>query len=43
MQTEKNERPQEETRDIIVLDAGIGNGEEPDSVCCWVNYIPLRG
>ena len=42
MTDEKREHSEEETREIVVLDAGIENGDGPDSICCGVNYIPLR-
>jgi len=41
------EQEQKERQEIIVLDEGIGtqsiDGPGPDSVCCWVSFIPLRG
>ena len=42
MEAEKQERGQEETGEIIVLDDGIGDGDETDWVCCCCNLIPLR-
>lgn len=42
MPTEKREQPQEETREIVVLDAGIESNDGPDWLCCLANFIPLR-
>ena len=42
MEAEKKERSPEETREIIVLDAGIRDDDESDWVCCLANYILLR-
>lgn len=43
MPNEKKEQTQEEPKEIIVLDAGMGIGDGPDWACCFANYIPLRG
>ena len=43
MQTEKKkETKKEKDKEIVVLDTGILD-DGPDWVCCWVNFIPLRG
>jgi hypothetical protein len=42
MEAEKKEQTREETGEIVVLDAGIGNGDGPDSVCCCCTLTPLR-
>ena len=42
MENEKNDQTLEETREITVLDVGIGGDDGPDFICCAVNYILLR-